>query len=88
MRIDKKRKIKIAVLFLGDIIFINLAYLLSYYIRFSFYVEDIHFENYFKHKPFILTFYLVPMACFKMYRSIWHIAGFEEFLKGVLLVCF
>ena len=79
-----KRKMKIFILVLLDIILINLAYLLSYYVRFSFYIENIYFNNYFHNLLPILAFYLIPMICLKMYRSIWHIAGFEEVLKGTI----
>lgn len=84
MEIQKTRRLKMGMLLAIDIILINIAYILAYYIRFSFTIEDIYLSNYVKHLPLIITFYLIPMMCFKMYRSIWHIAGFEEFSKGVI----
>ncbi|WP_017413641.1 polysaccharide biosynthesis protein [Clostridium tunisiense] len=68
-----------------DIILIYLSYIFSYYFRF--YDQPIlvdKLNNLLKILPIIIVIYLISFSIFKMYKSLWTIAGTEEFLMGVV----
>lgn len=82
-----EKKIKLALLVMGDIILINIAYIISFYIRLGAVYNDIYNDIYVKYLPLILIIYIGMLALFKMYRSIWKIAGIDEVIYGAT-ACF
>lgn len=82
-------KAKGMLLVLIDIVLINIAYIFSMLVRFAFngpVLGDIPVEQwnlYFKWMPFIAVIYVVLLAFFKMYKSLWSFAGLDEVMKGV-----
>ncbi|WP_291569603.1 polysaccharide biosynthesis protein [Clostridium sp. UBA4548] len=69
-----------------DVLSIVLSYLLAYYFRLYDYPEllNTYIGILFKTIPIIIVIYLVSFFVFKMYRSLWTIAGTEEFLMGIV----
>lgn len=80
------KKVRSILLFLVDIIAINIA------LRFSFYVRyDSISPNIFKEEVMVVTLillgsYLIPLISLKMYRSLWRNAGFDEFTRVSIAV--
>lgn len=80
------KKVRSILLFLVDIIAINIA------LRFSFYVRyDSINPNIFKEEVMVVTLillgsYLIPLISLKMYRSLWRNAGFDEFTRASIAV--
>lgn len=80
------KKVRSILLFLVDIIAINIA------LRFSFYVRyDSINPNIFKEEIMVVTLillgsYLIPLISLKMYRSLWRNAGFDEFTRASIAV--
>ncbi|MFL7795523.1 polysaccharide biosynthesis protein [Clostridium chauvoei] len=79
----KSNKVKGLILLLLDIIFINLAYVCSFYIRFSSDVPDNYVIAYLRFLPLSVLLYIIPFYFMKMYSSLWTIAGLDEFLWGI-----
>lgn len=79
----KAKKIKCALLILIDIFLVNAAYLLSFYIRYEFNVRSEHIEIYIKTLPVVIAIYVIVLSIFKMYKSMWRIAGIDEVIHGV-----
>lgn len=83
---DNGKKIRSTLLFFTDIIAINLALMFSFYIRYERFIPEIH-KNEFKSVSVILLLsYLIPLISFKMYRSLWRNAGFDEFVRASMAV--
>lgn len=83
---DNGKKIRSTLLFFTDIIAINLALMFSFYIRYESFIPEIH-KNEFKSVSVILLLsYLIPLISFKMYRSLWRNAGFDEFVRASMAV--
>lgn len=79
----KEKSIKALLLMLIDISTIVIAYILSFYIRYGISaMEDRHIKTAIKFMPMIIVIYIVSLICFKMYNSIWRIAGIDEVLYG------
>lgn len=82
--------IKSTLLVLIDLVLISLAYIFSLLVRFSFNgpnLGDIPREYwllYFKWMPIIVMIYILLLARFKMYKSLWSFAGLDEVMKGVI----
>lgn len=80
------KKVRSILLFLVDIIAINIA------LRFSFYVRyDSINPNILKKEVMVVTLillgsYLIPLISLKMYRSLWRNAGFDEFTRASIAV--
>ena len=80
------KNVRSILLFLVDIIAINIA------LRFSFYVRyDSINPNIFKEEIMVVTLillgsYLIPLISLKMYRSLWRNAGFDEFTRASIAV--
>lgn len=81
MRKDKKFKALILIIF--DVFLINIAYLASLYIRLGVDFPPIYMETYKKYFPLIAITYIVMLSVFKMYKSIWRIAGLDEVIYGI-----
>ena len=79
----KGKKIKCLLLILIDIFLINVAYLLSFYIRYEFNIRSEHIDIYIHTLPIIIAIYVIALSIFKMYKSMWRIAGIDEVIHGV-----
>jgi FlaA1/EpsC-like NDP-sugar epimerase len=79
---------RIALLLFADIICINIAYIMSFLLRFDFNFESDIFWGYFAvygNNIFILTLIkLVIFWIFGLYRSLWRYAGTEELIRIVI----
>ena len=82
-----EKKIRVMLLVIADIILINVAYLISFYIRLGSVYNEIYNDIYVIYLPLILITYIGMLALFKMYRSIWRIAGIDEVIYGAT-ACF
>ncbi|MGG5460556.1 polysaccharide biosynthesis protein [Clostridium sp. B9] len=83
----KEKKIKSMLLLVVDTLIIILSYLLSFFIRFDTNIPKGYQNAFFVFLPFIVFIYLVSLSLFKMYKSIWKIAGIDEVVYG-FLACF
>ena len=81
---ERDNKFKIIMLVIADIILINVAYMISFYIRLGSIYNEIYNDIYVTYLPFILLTYVGMLVIFKMYRSIWRIAGIDEVILGVV----
>ncbi|MEG0669129.1 MAG: hypothetical protein RR460_10905, partial [Clostridium sp.] len=79
-----RKRIMAFLLMIVDAIIISLAYAASYYIRLSFFVEEWQIEALMSNLPIIIGIYVISLTFFKMYRSIWRIAGIDEVVYGVM----
>ena len=82
-----EKKLKSILLIIVDIILINVAYLVSFYIRLGTVYNEIYNDIYVRYLPLILISYIGMLAVFKMYRGIWKIAGIDEVIYGAT-ACF
>lgn len=82
-----EKKMKLLLLGIIDVILINIAYIISFYIRLGNVYDEIYNDIYVKYVPLILITYIGMLALFKMYKSIWRIAGIDEVIYGVT-ACF
>ena len=78
-----EKKLRIFLLVIMDIILINIAYMVSFYIRIGSIYNEVYNDIYVTYLPLILITYIGMLAAFKMYRSIWRIAGIDEVILGV-----
>ncbi|MGL5243807.1 MAG: polysaccharide biosynthesis protein, partial [Sarcina sp.] len=76
------QRTKGVLLLLADIFIISITYLFSLYIRFATDVPSEYMQLYFKNMVIIITLYVVPLYMFKMYKSLWRIAGIDEAIQG------
>ena len=84
---EVKKNMKLALLVITDIVLINLAYIISFYIRIGTIYSELYNNIFVSYIPLILITYIGMLAIFKMYRSIWKIAGIDEVISGVM-ACF
>lgn len=82
----KSNNIKGAIFFIVDIFLINLAYVLSFYIRFTSQVPNDYIRAYIKLSPIIILAYIIPFLLAKFYSNNWQSAGLEEYTNGVIAV--
>ena len=75
------KKIRTILLFFVDIISIVIAYMLTFYAKYGGNGNWDYISIFSKHLVVIVGLYVIPMMFFKMYRSLWRNAGFEEFLR-------
>lgn len=80
---DKIRKIRVPILIIADIIFINLAFIFGFIVRFDFDVPKEYIASYFKLVPIFTVIYIIFLYIFKMYRTLWSNASIDEFIKGL-----
>lgn len=74
-------RIKTFILVIIDIFMINMAYLLA--INITFYDRFSEIAAIYQQDVFIVTvIYLICFVFFKMYSSLWHLTGTDEFLLG------
>lgn len=74
-------KIKQFLLLLIDFILINIAYALSYLLRFDWHLPIKYFAVYIDHALVIIAIKLVVFNCFNLYSSIWKYASIDELIK-------
>ncbi|MGL5150745.1 MAG: polysaccharide biosynthesis protein [Clostridium sp.] len=75
-------RLKSVIMMVIDIILINLAYVLSFYIRFDSMVPEIYYNSYKEHLPIIILLYIIPFIMMKMYKNRWGVAGIDEYLRA------
>ncbi|MGL5575939.1 MAG: polysaccharide biosynthesis protein [Sarcina sp.] len=80
------KKLRTILLLFVDIIAITLAYLFSFYARYGENGSLEYVGIISNHLPIIIGLYILPMIFLKMYRSLWRVAGFEEFLRTGIAV--
>ncbi|MDO5040446.1 SDR family NAD(P)-dependent oxidoreductase, partial [Clostridium sp.] len=80
---NKIKKWRVPLLLIADIIFINIAYLFSFIVRFDFNIPHDYMQYYIRMLPIIFLSYIIPLALFKMYKSLWSNASIDEFIKGL-----
>ena len=73
-----KENMKGILLFICDVVAINLAYIMSFYIRIGNLSNEVYKKIYISYIPLILVIYIFMIWKFKMYKSIWKIAGADE----------
>ncbi|MDO6355556.1 nucleoside-diphosphate sugar epimerase/dehydratase [Caloramator sp. CAR-1] len=81
-----KRRIKVALLVLSDIIFINAAIFLGYFFRFSWRIPPAYLERYKESFIPISIIMVISFYIFKLYTSIWRYASIEELLSVIVAV--
>lgn len=81
---EQNDKLKVFMLVIMDVILINIAYMISFYIRLGSIYNEVYNNIYVTYLPFILISYIGILALFKMYRSIWRIAGIDEVILGIV----
>ena len=76
---------KIGIVIAGDIVCINIAYLIAFLLRFEFNMQTIldgrFFPVYLDNLPWIVLIKIVVIAAFGLYNSLWKYAGPEQVLK-------
>ncbi|MGG7178140.1 polysaccharide biosynthesis protein [Clostridium paraputrificum] len=80
----KKKSLKTLMLVLVDIFIVYVAYTLSFYFRYEFHVFDEHLVEFNRYFPIIALIYVLFLAIFRMYRSLWRIAGIDEVIYGAV----
>ncbi|WP_194191044.1 polysaccharide biosynthesis protein [Clostridium chrysemydis] len=80
---DKIRKARVPILIIADIIFINLAFIFGFIVRFDFDIPKEYIVSYFKLVPIFIIIYIIFLYIFKMYRTLWSNASIDEFVKGL-----
>ena len=74
-------KLKTFILIVIDVFLVNMAYLLS--INITFFDRFTEIATIYQSDIFIVTIiYIACFALFKMYSSLWHLTGTDEFLLG------
>ena len=77
----KKKNIFLFVLL--DIVLINTAYLLAFYLRFDGNIESQYMEAYISNAIFITLIKIIVFYYFKLYKSIWQFASIDEMIEVV-----
>lgn len=81
---------RVGLLVFADVIFMNIAYILAFLLRFEFSVESDIFNGYFAvyvNNLFWITLLTVLVYwAFGLYNSLWKYAGMDELLKVVMAV--
>lgn len=85
---DNVKKHKTFLLVLIDTLIIILSYIASIYIRLGWRFDQIYVDIFVKYLPVIVSIYIIMLAIFRMYRSVWRIAGIDEVIYGVAACCF
>lgn len=77
------KRYRAALLGIIDVFLIFLSYIMAIYFRFSRDMTMEHVVTAIKYMPLIGFTYIVSFYFFKLYESLWTIAGIDEFLYGV-----
>lgn len=84
----RNRKFKITTLVFIDLILIHLSYYLAFIFRF--YYDDglrditLIYRSHLVRISIFAVVYVIAFYVFKQYKSIWTLAGYEEFINGVI----
>ena len=84
----RNRKFKITTLVFIDLILIHLSYYLAFIFRF--YYDDglrditLIYRSHLVRISIFAVIYVIAFYVFKQYKSIWTLAGYEEFINGVI----
>ena len=78
----KKKKVYLLVLL--DVILINLAYFLCFYLRFEGKADNLHMYNYSKHFVIITIIKVLIFYLFNLYKSLWKYASIDEMIEVVI----
>ncbi|KRQ87426.1 UDP-N-acetyl-alpha-D-glucosamine C6 dehydratase [Caloramator mitchellensis] len=81
-----KRRLKVGLILLSDIIFINAAIFVGYFIRFSWHIPKAYLNRYIESFVPISIIMIISFYVFKLYRSIWRYASIDELLSVVVAV--
>lgn len=80
---ERLKSWKAAILFLVDIVLINLSYIVAFYFRFTYHIPEVHIDNYIKSAPVITLIYLLFFTLFRLYVSLWTYASIDEFMLSI-----
>lgn len=82
-RLNFMKKYKVILLGIMDALLIFTSYVVATYFRFSRDMTIEHVMTVLKYMPLIALTYITFFYFFKLYESLWTIAGIDEFLYGV-----
>lgn len=83
---QNSKKVRSILLFLVDIISINIALRFSFYVRYDSINPNVFKGDIMAVTMILLGSYLVPLVILKMYRSLWRNAGFDEFTRASIAI--
>ena len=91
IKILENKKMKIYILLCIDLFLIFTSYLLAFIFRFSLEHENLSeifymYKNYGVNICVSTSIFIMSFIAFKQYRSIWSLAGINEFIRGVSAV--
>ena len=75
------KAIRSVLLLFTDIIAINIALVFSFFVRYDKLLPEQYSSEIKVIIPILILSYLLPLISFKMYRSLWRNAGFDEFVE-------
>ena len=76
-----QKKIRVLYLFAIDIILINLAFYLAFYLRFDGNIPKVNFQGYTNNIIAITTIKIIVFTYFGLYKSLWKYASIEELMQ-------
>lgn len=79
-----QKRIRTLYLIITDIVLVNLAFYLSYYLRFDTKVPTEFINVYLDNIIVLTTIKIVIFAYFKLYRSLWQYASIDELMQIVM----
>jgi len=87
---QKRKQIPLILVALGDIILINVALLIAYFLRFSGELPVINVKPFYQLTPFIVVFTIVIFEIFDLYKRNWKGINkdFRTILSAVLGRCY
>ncbi len=80
------KAIRSILLLFTDIIAINIALVFSFFVRYDKLLPEQYSLEIKTIIPILILSYLIPLVSFKMYRSLWKNAGFDEFVRASIAV--
>lgn len=81
--VSRLKKYKRFILILMDMIFINISFLLALSLRFANNIPPRYIKSYEKNFIAITFIYLVSLYSFRLYKSLWYYACFDEFILAI-----
>jgi len=87
---QKRRQIQLILIVIGDIVLINAALLIAYFLRFSGELPVINVKPFYQLTPFIVVFTIVIFEIFDLYKRNWKGINkdFRTILSAVLGRCY
>lgn len=79
-----QKKIRTLYLIIIDIVLINLAFYIAFYLRFEGNIQAQHFQNYLQNIIAITIIKVIILNYFKLYKSLWEYASIEELVQIVI----